>query len=194
MDKKIELLKTEIKKASSSEKFVHHKWFVRFHLDIVEQISLELCDIYTEANRDLVQILVWTHDYGKIIDFENQHETSLIKVPRLLNSLNFDKETTETIVSFIQILDAKENLKNAPIEVQIVSSADAASHLVGPFYSLYWYEHPEKPIEDILKENARKSRVDWDKKVTLPEVKKAFFQRQKFIQEQSGMLPSRYLD
>jgi hypothetical protein len=73
-------------------------------------------------------------------------------------------------------LHKKDHLENESIEIRIVSSADACSHLIGPWVSLYWYENPEKPFEDIMKENVRKMGGEWDLKVTIPEAIDAYKQ------------------
>jgi hypothetical protein len=84
-------------------------------------------------------------------------------------------------------------LATAPIEIQIVSSSDAASHLVGPFITLYWHENPSMTIAELQAENAKKLTIDWEKKITLPEVKAAFAQRYEYALEIAGVLPDRFL-
>jgi 23S rRNA maturation-related 3'-5' exoribonuclease YhaM len=91
MEDKILQLKDAVKKASFNTDFIPHKWYVKYHLDIVEQIAFELCDIYKDSDKDLVTTLVWLHDYGKIINFESQYRTTLEEAPKLLSSLGFQE-------------------------------------------------------------------------------------------------------
>ena len=44
----IQKLKKKIKGLCKDKKFKHYQWFLKFHLEIVEKISLELCEIYNE--------------------------------------------------------------------------------------------------------------------------------------------------
>lgn len=171
---KIERLKKEIIKLSEGKEFIHNEWFIKFHLEIVERIVEDLIESYPEADEDICRILVWVHDYPKIIDYDNEHANDNIqKVKDFLISLDFDKEIAETVLKYLTIFERKMDmdLKEAPLEVQIVSSADAASHLVGPFISIYWKEFNHKSIHELMSDNIKKLEKDWDRKITLPEVK-----------------------
>lgn len=180
---------------SAKPDFVHHEWFVEYHLRIVERIALELCDLYPTADREMVRLMVWLHDYGKIVDFANQNTKTLTAGMEALISTGFNDEIATRAIKYVEIADKKENLESelTPIEVKIVSSADGASHLVGPFFPLYWKENPDVPFQNLMKENIRKSTVDWEKKVVLPEVKRVFENRHKFLLEQAGgQIPEKF--
>jgi len=187
-------LKQAVSTRSADTNFVHHKWFVKYHLEIVEKIASELCEKYTEADQFKVMVLAWLHDYEKIIDFDNQYNTELVATKQLMQQLGFDNEFIEQMAHDLNAYNAKENLLAAPIEIQIVSSSDAASHSVGPFMCLYWYENPSMTIEELMAANIRKISVDWEKKITLPEVKEAFSRYREFNLEVAGQLPEKYLD
>ena len=196
MEKLIEQFRGHVIDLSSSSKdFIHHDWFVTYHLEVVEKIALELCEKYPEANKELVVLMVWLHDYGKIIDFANEHSTTLTVGKDKLLELGLASEFVNKAVGYIELLDKKENLDAdpTPIEVQIVSSADGAAHLIGPFFYLWWYENPSKPFQQLMKDNIYKATKDWEKKIVLPEVKQAFEKRHNFLLEQAGHIPEKFL-
>ena len=152
-------LKVDVTERSADKNFVHHKWFVKYHLEIVEKIALELCEKYPNANTFKVLTLAWLRDYEKIIDFDNQYNTELQATIELMRQLGFEAEFIEQMAADLNTYNAKENLAAAPIEIQIVSSSDAASHSVGPFMCLYWYENPEFSVEQLMEANLRKISV-----------------------------------
>lgn len=192
-DENNQKLKQKIIERSNNQIFRHHKWFVKYHLEIVERISQELCERYPVADRYFVHALVWLHDYEKVVDFDNQYNTELAATRSLMEEVGYSSEAIEKMAQSINQYNSKENLKEAIIEVQIVSSSDAASHLVGPFFTLWWYENPSKSIEELQADNKSKLTVDWKKKITLPEIKRAFEHRHNYMLEMAGDLPTSFL-
>lgn len=193
---RIEAFKQEVIQLSSNSDFIHHIWFVEYHLDVVDKIASELLGFYPDANPELVKVLTWIHDYGKAIDFDNQYELTLTKGRTKLTELGFEDQFIDKVIEYAAILDKKleVNLSHAPIEVQIVSSADGCSHLAGPFMQLWLYENPSKSIKELLRGNYNKAVKDWTYKIVLPEARVAFEDRYKLILEQSGEIPSKFFE
>lgn len=197
---KIVAIREHVKDVASNPEFVHHKWFVQWHLEIVEKIASELCEHHPEANKQVVEVMVWLHDYGKMLDFSHQYETTLTEGTKLLTQLGFPAEFTQQVIRYIEVMDKKMelDLHQAPIEVQIVSSADGCSHMVGPFLYLFWHEATDKTFtgktyQELLHLTRLKIDKDWNRKIVLPEARQAFEGRYKVLCEQAGSLPARYV-
>lgn len=194
MNKLFELKQTIIH-ACGNPSFKHHQRFVKRHLEIVECIAEELCEKYPEADKDIVQIMIRLHDYGKILASENPDETTLVEWKKLLEQIWFSNDLIVKAIDYIEILDKKLSLDlhDAPIEVKIISSADAYSHFIGPFFYLYRYENPSKPFEQLMQDNIKKAQKNRERKIVLPEVKEAVKNYYEFVLMQSGNLPEKYL-
>lgn len=177
MEETLAKLRTFITDKASDKRFRHHKWFVVWHLQIVETLSKDMAKYYPKADTDTIIALSWMHDYGKIVDYDTQYDHAHIEAGRQeMIRLGFDEAFATKIAESIKIFDRKDHLENESIEIRIVSSADACSHLVGPFLSIYWHENPDTPFEDIMQENARKFGTEWEAKVTIPEAIQAYQQ------------------
>jgi len=181
--------------SSNTKEFVHHEWFVKYHLNLIEEIALELCDMHREADRNIVRTLVWIHDYAKILDKEKEHDAVMFqKGKEKLLEFGFENGFADKVIEYLGIFERKMevDLHEAPIEVRIASSADGAAHLIGPFWSIYFKENSDKPIEELMESNRKKLKKDWERKIVLPEVKKAFEARYKMVNEQAGDFPKKY--
>ncbi|MFA5925409.1 MAG: HD domain-containing protein [Parcubacteria group bacterium] len=196
MNEKIQKFKKHVIELSRNPDFVHHKWFVKYHLEIVEKIAMELCNIYKAADRDLVLTAVWLHDYGKLINFEKRHETTQTEGRKKLLEIGFAEDFIRKALELVGLMDKSMDidLSTASLETKIVSSADGASHFVGPFYLLWWNEQPQIEPEELLEDDIRKANKDWNRKIVLPEVKKSFQARYDHFLEERGKFPEKYLN
>ncbi len=195
MQQLLNAFKEHVKQVSANPEFIHHKWFVQWHLEIVEQIAEELLECYPEADKDLVRVMVWLHDYGKPLDFDDQYNTTVIAGKAKLVELGFDENFAQQAVDSIAHMDRKMevDLHEAPIEVQIVASADGLSHMVGPFMMVWWKEQASRTMEQLLDDNKIKIAKDWDRKIVLPEARAAAEQRRAYLLEMSGDIPTKIL-
>ena len=111
-----------------------------------------------------------------------------------LKEIGFSDNIIKKSLNLIKILDKKDpqTLKESSIEIQIVSSADGASHLTGPFHPIFLYENSQMNLNKLLEGNVGKIKSEWDNKIVLPEVKEIFKERKDLLLEINGRLPKRY--
>lgn len=199
MREKIEAWKSHVREVSSNPDFIHHEWFVQWHLEIVERIAFELCEKYPEADQGLVEVMVWLHDYAKpIVGVGNEKEeyrVTLSAGSAKLIQLGFSPDFVKRAVSGIDTMNRKMelDLHEANIEVQIVANADGCSHMVGPFMSVHWRENPGLSVDEYNASVRRKLEKDWTRKITLPEARAAFQPHYDFLLRQADELPVVFL-
>jgi HD domain len=188
-------LRKEIYNSATDPQFIHHVWYVQYHLELVEAIASELIEYHPEADPELVYALVWIHDYGKMVTRHNDREATLIEGRKKLLEVGYPEALVDRIITYAKVIDSSSevDLTASPIEIKIVSSADGCSHLVGPFFHLWFWENSDRPFEQLMQSNRRKALQAWERKIVLPEARAAFKCRHNTIMELNGFLPERFI-
>lgn len=195
MENKLNKFKEIVIENCKNKDFEYREWFIADHLIIVERIAMELCDIYKEADRDIVTALVWFHDFGKPIDIKNERKLTEEKGREALVDVGFTSDFIDKVFTYWERMEMKNeiDISKEAIEVQIVSTADGASHFVGQFYPGFFSDEPKEGIEWVREELRKKIKVDWERKIVLPEVKKAFADRYLKALELLGEYPDNFI-
>jgi putative nucleotidyltransferase with HDIG domain len=195
MEDKLNKFKDIVKENCKNKDFKYREWFIADHINIVEKIAMELCDTYKEADRDVVIALVWFHDFGKPINIKNEKELTEEKGIEALRNIGFAEDFIDKVFKYWERMEMKNeiDISKETIEVQIVSSADGASHFVGQFYPGFFSDEPKEGINWVREEIRKKIKVDWERKIVLPEVKKAFKSRYLNALELLGEYPDKFI-
>jgi hypothetical protein len=187
---KITTLKNHITEISSHHDFIHHEWFVEYHLEVIEQLVTELLVKYPQAESEVIYCMVWLHDLGKIItnkqlDRREEDEITFSEGRRLLEEFGFNQNIINKVISNLKIFEkvTKISPNEINIETQIVLSADGASHFIGPFFHLYWKENSDDRVLDLINSGLRKMDKDWNSKIILPEVRNLIKDRVEMLRE-----------
>lgn len=152
---------------TNNKTFLHHEWYLEHHLKLVLKLALECQEkFYPHANRNLIELLVWLHDYGKIVDRKNKYQATYTIGKAKLIEIGFSENIVQRTIEMIKLIDQKTNLEKTPIEVKIVASADAASHLLyGEFYFLLWKDRPNLSLREMRRKHLEKLSTDQEKMV-----------------------------
>lgn len=185
----LEALKQHVCELASQPPFIHAAWFIEHHLLIIEQLVNELCDRYPTASRNLCLAMVWIHDWGKILTNkgENEDQVTLQQIQEVLPRFNF---TLVDIARLQQIYHEMEELKpqgqDFLIETKIISTVDAISHYIGPFFPIYFQEYHHLSLQSLIEGNQKKIKRDLAK-ILLPEVLPFVQPRMQLITEYASM-------
>lgn len=193
---KLDAFKQIVIENCKNKDFIFTEFFVKDHLIITERIALELCNIHHEADRDLVFALAWFHDFGKPIDINNEESITRVEGAKAMEKAGLPAEFIDKVVKYWLRMEMKNeiNLSQEAIEVQIVSSADGASHFVGKFFSTYFGDLEKETIVETVDRIKNKIKQDWERKIVLPEVKQAFQGRYLMAQEVVGEYPKKFIN
>lgn len=175
MDALIESLIGHVSDTCDTGDFEYREWFVPYHLRVVDDIAMRLCDSYPDVDRDLVRVLVWTHDYSKPLTHgKGEEKERLIPMVRTaLGGLGFEDAYIARVASLLALIESKDerDLAGMPIEVRIVSSADGASHFMSPFFYSYFHTGGGNSLAEVMDAVRKKAQRDWDRKIVLPEAR-----------------------
>ncbi len=194
LQEKLNTFKQIVINNCKSKNFPYREWYVNDHLAVVEKIAMELCSKHPDADRDVVFALVWLHDFGKSIDEGNEYEATKNRGVEAMRTVNIPEDFIKRVLGCWMRMEMKNeiDISKEAIEVQIVSTADGASHFVGKFYPSYFRDDPKESVQSIVERIKTKIDKDWERKIVLPEAKLAFQQRYEKVREIIGEYPDRF--
>lgn len=105
---RIKKLKEHVIEKTKDHNFIHHEWYYEYHLKIVEQLINELCDVYSHANKDIVQVMVWLHDYDKICNITKEKRDEVYK--NILEDLTFEEDFIIKTIEYIDLMESKNDI------------------------------------------------------------------------------------
>lgn len=193
MTESMQKFKEIVRVNNTNPDFTYHEWMFEHHLEIVHRIAMEFCDIYTNADRDIVEALVWFHDFGKSIDEVNERDVTRTKGPEVMLECGFAPDFITKVLEYWELMEQKNeiDIRTTPIETQIVSTADGCSHFVGMFYPSFFGDGDSL---EVTREHLRKKiEVDWNRKIVLPEAREAFQARYENAKELFGEYPEKFI-
>lgn len=144
-------------------------WFYRMHQKEVLKYAIKLLKLYPEANKEVVIISCWLHDfsYYHVKDksaFDNQRKIHHIESAKLAGDILSKHRLTVGEIG--QIKSCILSHRNSPpylaktIEEKIVAVSDTLSHFGSVFYFTYLKFYPEKSIDDMVKDDLEKLARD----------------------------------
>jgi hypothetical protein len=168
----LEALKSNICALAGQPPFIHAVWFAEHHLMIIEQLVNELCDKHPEANRTLCLAMVWVHDWGKILTNKGPDEdaVTLREIAQTLPRFGFQPyEITQLQKIYEEMETLTPHGRDFLPETKVISTADAVSHYIGPFFAIYFQEYHHLPLVELIAGNQKKIARDLQK-ILLPEI------------------------
>lgn len=159
-----------MKKAAESQRI--DPWFLPGHLLIVEKCASWLCDIFPQADRDVVGLAVWFHDSARLDGIEKDHDTEGATIAqKRLTELSFDEAKKNMVIAACRSHSADE-IKPEGLEAKILAAADAMSHFIGGLYLRLVAKKTESMgFEAAIKHLGHKLERDFHQKIDFDEAK-----------------------
>lgn len=165
MRKISELVEEECKKDSnpygysSSWKYMNH---------VVK--SAKLFAKNTEADKEIVELAVWLHDWGAIQGFyKDHHIRGAAAAEEILKGFNYPKDKIEQIKHCIFTHRSSQGIKPETIEAKCVANADAVAHFLEiPDLLCSKYADGNMTVEEVVTWLREKLKRDCEK-ITLHE-------------------------
>ena len=157
----------QIANGSSSEK----SWYVKDHLDVVDNISQALArKTGGKVDYEMLHAMTWMHDLPKMMGDKTEQgfETHV----RPILEQRYAPDRVEEIMTNLKSFEGMKGMTPEqraalPIEVQIASAADAASHYVPGFLQDYQNDHPG--ITESALEKSNNDKLGRDKQKLSPQ-------------------------
>lgn len=148
----------------------HKSWYVKDHLDVVQNIVDDLHTKYG-GDKNILDLMVYTHDLAKAMNNETKSHRETIEP--VLKKMGIANDVINTVISNVEMMDRvkKEDVADIPIEVKILSTADALSHYTTGdrgFLNIFSNQTSDADMESIKKSNEQKLAKD-KRKILLPE-------------------------
>ncbi len=113
----------------------------------------------------------------------------------ILQEYGFEESFVSITIGYIDLMERNNDIdiSQTPIEVQIISSVDWASHFIWPFMYIHRWENNHKNISDLQEDNRKKAIKDRTRKITIPEIKKFIEPKYKALLEQMWEMPECFI-
>ena len=144
--------------SATAPTFKHHKWYLRYHLDVVMDITNELMSPnVTDEEKRIMHDMVWMHDYPKM-----KGDPDNFEIVRELVTKHRGATYADELVGYLEEVEALKSpdFSKAHLYSYTISTADALSHYTGPFFQYYIDENPDMSMDEIKASNLAKLEKD----------------------------------
>lgn len=148
-----------------------------YHIKQVVKYSLFLAKKYKYKDLKQVELAALLHDVGRLKYSDKKdidhHITGVKKANKILTKLKYDKEKTKEILQAIVSHRGSDKIKPKTMLDKIIANADAMSHYDALPVFYFWRSQQGDSFQEITDWIINKYKRNWNKKLSLPEAKKA---------------------